>query len=73
MSNPTSQIQQDPKLVTMDEQQASAIIGLTPKTLQHRRYMRQPPAFLKVGRKIRYRLSDLYEYLDSCAVQPDRP
>ncbi|MBB5142515.1 helix-turn-helix domain-containing protein [Desulfovibrio intestinalis] len=72
MNHPISHVQQDPKLITMDEREAAAIIGLTAKTLQHRRYMRQPPTFLKVGRKIRYRLSDLQDYLDACQVQPDR-
>lgn len=55
-------------LITVDEREAASITGFTVKTLQKRRWMRQPPQFLKVGRLVRYRLTDLEAFLDSCAV-----
>lgn len=58
----------DPKFTTLDEHEAARVLGFTVKTLQKRRWLRQPPAYLKVGRKVRYRLSDLQAYLDSCTV-----
>ena len=61
---------QDPRLVTLSEKQAAPLLGLTVATLRKRRWAREPPAFLKVGRKVRYRLSDLQEYLDACTVAP---
>lgn len=55
-------------LITVDEHEAGRILGFSVKTLQKRRWMRQPPQFLKVGRLVRYRLTDLEAFLDSCAV-----
>ena len=60
----------DPRLVTLSEEETAHVVGLTVATLRKRRWERKPPAFLKVGRKIRYRLSDLQEYLDACTVAP---
>jgi len=65
-----SKILEDPRLVTLSEEEAAPILGFTVSTLRKRRWERKPPAFLKVGRKIRYRLSDLQEYLDACTVAP---
>lgn len=56
-------------LMTVDEHEAGRIVGLSVKTLQKRRWMRQPPRFLKVGRLVRYRLSDLEAFLNSCTVE----
>jgi len=61
---------EDPRLVTVDESRAAQILGFSVKTLRKRRWERKPPAFLKVGRLIRYRLSDLQDYLDSCRIAP---
>ncbi len=60
----------DPKLVTVDEHEAARITGFTVKTMRKRRWERKPPTFLKVGRLIRYRLSDLQDFLDSCRITP---
>ena len=60
----------DPRLVTLSEEEAAPIVGFTVATLRKRRWERKPPAFLKVGRKVRYRLSDLHTFLDGCTVAP---
>ena len=52
------------------EKEAAQITGLSVRTLQARRYFGMPPKFLKLGRAVRYRLTDLEEYLDSCKVEP---
>lgn len=57
-------------LMTVNEKEAARITGFSVKTLQNRRYLRQPPTFLKVGRLIRYRISDLQSFLESCVVEP---
>ena len=54
----------------VDEKMAAKITGLSVRTLQARRYFGQPPKFLKLGRAVRYRVSDLEDYLDSCKVEP---
>lgn len=66
----TSAIQNSATLTTCSEHEAAAILGFSVKTLQKRRWLGQPPVFLKIGRKVRYRLSDLHAYLDGCTVQP---
>ena len=56
-------------LQTVSESLASEITGLAVKTLQQRRWLGKPPTYLKVGRLVRYRVSDLMSYLDSWTVQ----
>ena len=56
-------------LQTVDERQAAVITGFSVKGLQQRRWLGKPPTYLKVGRLIRYRISDLEKFLDSCTVE----
>ena len=56
----------------LTEQQVSDRLGggYSVKTLQRRRWLRQEPAFLKVGRLVRYRESDIEAFLDKCRIEP---
>ena len=56
-------------LQTVNEHQAAIITGFSVKGLQQRRWLGKPPAYLKVGRLVRYRVSDLEQFLDSCTVE----
>ena len=56
-------------LQTVDERQAAVITGFSVKGLQQQRWLGKPPTYLKVGRLIRYRISDLEKFLDSCTVE----
>ena len=56
-------------LQTVDERQAALITGFSVKGLQQRRWLGKPPTYLKVGRLVRYRISDLEQFLDSCTVE----
>ena len=56
-------------LQTVSESLASEITGLAVKTLQQRRWLGKPPTYLKLGRLVRYRISDLEQFLDSCTVE----
>ena len=56
-------------LQTVDERQAAIITGFSIKGLQQRRWLGKPPTYLKVGRLVRYRVSDLEQFLDSCTVE----
>jgi len=49
----------------LDPHAASAFLGMSPITLCDWRSRGGGPTFLKVGRYIRYRLSDLNAWLDS--------
>ena len=57
-------------LQTVNEKVAAHILGVSVHTLQNRRYLGQQPKFLKLGRMVRYRLSDLEEYLEQCTIMP---
>jgi predicted DNA-binding transcriptional regulator AlpA len=50
----------------VDEREAAAILGgLKPQTLACWRLRGDGPAFCKIGRAVRYRLSDLAAYIKS--------
>lgn len=59
-------------LHTITEREAALFLGWSVKTLQNRRWKGLPPQFLRLGRCIRYRVSDLRAYLDACSVEPVR-
>lgn len=52
----------------MDEAALSAFVGVTMKTLQKWRWQRTGPAFVKMGRLIRYRRADVDAWLESRLV-----
>lgn len=49
------------RLLTPDE--VSRYLGIPPSTLANWRYLRRGPAFLKVGRHVRYRTQDVDEWV----------
>lgn len=55
---------QNQDLATYSEKETAAILGVKPATLQSWRWARRGPAYVKVGRLIRYRAADLAEYLE---------
>lgn len=59
---------QTPNVVS--EREAALFLGLALRTLQNRRWRGLPPRFMRLGRAIRYRLSDLQDYMDACLVEP---
>ena len=58
-------------LQLVSEKEAAKILGITPKTLQNRRYLGQPPAYVKDGPKVvKYRLKDLEDHINFNTVRP---
>lgn len=49
---------------------AARVIGLDHRTLEQWRYQGKGPAYLKVGRHVRYRPDDLDAWLQERRVQP---
>jgi excisionase family DNA binding protein len=49
---------------TLTTSQASAYTGISVSTLEKRRVYGGGPAFLKLGRSVRYRIQDLDAFLD---------
>lgn len=60
------------KQQVLDEKQAADYVGLSVRTLQSRRFNSLTPAFLKLGRSVRYRLTDLDAFLEAHRVDPAR-
>lgn len=57
--------------VVVDEKQAASYLDVSVKTLQARRAAHKAPAFLKIGRSVRYRLTDLDAFLAAHRVDPE--
>lgn len=55
---------------TLTERAAADFIGLSVRTLQKRRFERQDPPYLKIGRSVRYRLEDLDAFLAAHRIDP---
>ncbi|WP_116598996.1 helix-turn-helix domain-containing protein [Primorskyibacter marinus] len=55
-----------PTLLTQDE--VAAYLRISPKTLERDRWLGQGLPFLKVGRSVRYRASDLLEFVEGDAA-----
>lgn len=52
----------------MDESALAAFIGVAVQTLQKWRWQRSGPAFVKIGRLVRYRRADVERWLDAQTV-----
>ncbi len=54
----------DPSLVRLSVDETSLLTGLARKTLESMRVEGRGPAFLKMGRRVQYRLSDVRDFMD---------
>ena len=61
-----SVIENPPELV--DEGRAAEFLGMRPQTLGLWRHKATGPTYIKVGNAVRYRMSDLAEYLEQQTV-----
>jgi len=53
----------------MTTAQAAQFLGLRTNTLEIWRYRGTGPQYLKLGRAVRYRLSDLEDFIQACTKQ----
>ncbi len=58
------------KPTSLTERAAAEHLGLSVRTLQKRRFERQDPPYLKIGRSVRYRLDDLNAFLEAHRINP---
>lgn len=56
------------ELVTVDTKGAAARLGLSPRTLENQRVYGGGPPFVRLGRTIRYRVSDLDAFMTARTV-----
>lgn len=55
----------------LTEKEVAAITGRAVQTLRNDRYKGQGFAYIKFGRSIRYRLSDILATMDSHRIEPE--
>ncbi len=60
----------DEQLVLMTEEQTSDATGINVKTLRKWRCLNIHFQYVKIGRSVRYRLTDIREYIDKMTIQP---
>lgn len=58
-----------PQLDSLTTKQAAKLIGIQPATLEHWRWAKTGPRYLKLGRAVRYRREDLQDWMNSRAVE----
>ena len=56
----------------VNDVEAAKILSSSPQTLRNWRHMRKGPAYSKRGRMVRYRVSDLLEYMATGRIEPER-
>jgi Helix-turn-helix domain len=56
----------------LTQKQVSEILAVPARTLEQMRYQRRGPAFIHVGHAVRYKLSDLNEYVERNTIRPER-
>ena len=54
-----------------DEYEAAKFLKKSVQTLRNDRCSRKGPAYLKLGRSVRYKVSDLLEYLERHRIDPE--
>lgn len=59
----------DSQLETIQERDAAKYVGLSRAFLRQARALGRGPAYLKLGRAVRYRVADLDDWLDRHRVQ----
>ena len=55
----------------VNENKASKILGRAVQTLRNDRHLRQGPPYIRIGRSIRYKVSDLIEYIERHRIDPE--
>jgi hypothetical protein len=55
----------------MDEFEVARLLKQSVQTLRNQRCSRRGPAYHKIGRSVRYKRSDLLDYLNRCRIDPE--
>jgi hypothetical protein len=67
----TQQTHQIIKEQVVDEYEAAKVLKKSVQTLRNDRCSRQGPAYLKLGRSVRYKVSDLFDYMERHRIDPE--
>lgn len=52
----------------LTEKEAAQVMGLSVNTLRNKRHLREGPSYAKLGRAVRYSLSQIMAYMESNTV-----
>jgi hypothetical protein len=55
----------------LTDKEAAEFLRVTPQTLRVRRMKKQPPRFLKIGKRVFYEEKDILDFKESCYREPD--
>lgn len=55
----------------VDEKRAARFLGVAVQTMRNWRHQRRGPAYVKMGRSVRYQVEDLIGYLQSKKIDPE--
>jgi predicted site-specific integrase-resolvase len=58
--------------MNFNDKEAAKLLGLAVQTLRNWRFLGKGPAYVKLGRRITYRLQDLETYLEQNRIDPER-
>jgi len=66
MNNEIHSFQKDSNKVQrlMDQNEVAEILHISPKTLEYYRYKGLGPVFVKMGKLVRYRETDVFDYIE---------
>jgi DNA-binding transcriptional MerR regulator len=56
----------------INETEASALLGVAIQTLRNWRHQRKGPAYLKLGRSIRYQIEDIKSFMEAHRIDPEK-
>lgn len=55
----------------VDEREAARVLGVSRGTLSNWRTLRRGPAYVRIGRAIRYSLADIVAFAEAGRISPD--
>lgn len=56
----------------INEHEAAKLLSKSVQTLRNERHLRKGPPYLKMGRSVRYRVDDLFGYLERHRIDPEK-
>ena len=68
----SEQTRKDEACRLLSESEAAEFIGMSSKWLSNQRWLGLGPSYLRIGRCIRYRKTELNAFLQHCEVHPER-
>jgi hypothetical protein len=64
-------MEQNENIKVIDEKQAAAIMRRSIQTLRNDRHLRRGCPYLKIGRSVRYTISDIHNFLAASRIDPE--